>query len=141
MKQSGFSKYIFALCFFFCLLLPQAVFSQDFSSIDNDLQTLENLITDTILSMEEQQRLLEDLKTNLIENEILIGSYESIIQGQENLLRDLQVRLNEMSEIYRTQSALSAKYERSSRFWRTFTLIAIPVTAIVSGSIVWAVVR
>ncbi|MDR1893992.1 MAG: hypothetical protein LBQ61_04765, partial [Spirochaetales bacterium] len=63
---------------------------------------------------------------------------ESILAGRENLLKDLQARLNEMSETYRTQSALSAKYEKSSRFWKTFTLIAVPAAALLSGGLVWA---
>ena len=126
------------LCLALSLLSLQAAWSQDFSSIDRDLMTLENLIQDTILNTEEQQRLLEDLRRSLDESGNLIAAYESIITGQENLLKELQIHLNEMSETYRMQSALSARYERSSRFWRTFTLIAIPVTAIISGSLVWA---
>jgi hypothetical protein len=43
-----------------------------------------------------------------------------------------------MSEIYMTQSALSARYEKKSRFWRTFTLIAVPSAALLSGGLVWA---
>ena len=131
----------FVLCCFCLSLFSQAVFSQDFSSIDRDLQQLENLIADTILNTEEQQRLLDDLKANLNESGILIANYESIIEGRERLLKDLQARLSEMSETYRMQSALSAKYERSSKFWKTFTLIAIPATALISGGIVWAVSR
>jgi hypothetical protein len=46
-----------------------------------------------------------------------------------------------MSETYKMQSALSQKYAQSSKFWRTFTLIAIPVTAIISGGVVWAAVK
>jgi hypothetical protein len=53
------------------------------------------------------------------------------------LLRDLQTQLDELSEIYRKQSALSAKYEKNSRFWRTFTLIAVPTAALLSGGLVW----
>ena len=128
----------FVLCFFCCSLFSRALYAQDFSSIDRDLQQLENLIADTISSMEEQQRLLEDLMANLSESGTLIAGYENIIQEQESLLRNLQERLNEMSETYRTQSSLSAKYARSSRFWRTFTLIAIPAAALISGGIVWA---
>jgi hypothetical protein len=56
-------------------------------------------------------------------------------------LRDLQTRLSEMSEIYKMQSDLSRKYERKSKFWRTFTLIAIPSAALLSGGLVWAVTR
>ncbi|MDR2134995.1 MAG: hypothetical protein LBO76_00065, partial [Treponema sp.] len=62
----------------------------------------------------------------------------SIIAGRESLLKDLQARLTEMSETYRTQSALSAKYEKSSRFWKTFTLVGIPTAALLSGLLVWA---
>ncbi|AEF82804.1 hypothetical protein TREAZ_0862 [Leadbettera azotonutricia ZAS-9] len=40
-----------------------------------------------------------------------------------------------MSEIYARQSDLSAKYERSSAFWKKFTLIGLPVTALISGGI------
>jgi hypothetical protein len=36
------------------------------------------------------------------------------------------------------QSELSAKYEKSSKFWRTFTLIAVPAAALLSGGIVLA---
>jgi hypothetical protein len=77
----------------------------------------------------------------LAESGELIGTYESIIQEQESLLKDLQARLNEMPETYRTQSALSAKYEKSLRFWKTFTLIAVPSAAILSGARVWALMR
>jgi septal ring factor EnvC (AmiA/AmiB activator) len=137
MKKSA----VFALVFFYYSLFSPVVWPQDFSSIDNDLQTLENLIADTIASTQEQQRLLDDLRANLNESGNLIASYENIIQEQEKLLANLQARLNEMSETYRTQSALSAKYARTSKFWRTFTLIAIPVTAAISGTIVWAAGR
>ena len=126
----------------FCfLLLSQAAFAQDFSSVDSDLQQLEDLINDTIASTEEQQKLLRGLRESLNESGALISNYESIISGQENLLTDLQVRLNEMSETYRMQSALSVKYEKSSRFWRIFTITAIPTAAIISGGITWAVMK
>jgi hypothetical protein len=166
------------------LLVPQALSSQDFSSLDGDLSALERLIQDTLENSVEQQRQLDDLQRNLAESEILmknpgasswvssfckvwivcgesiptnskcyifkpeqapgygprlrIKNYESIITERENLLRDLQIRLNEMLEIYRKQSSLSAKYEKSSRFWKTFTLVAVPAAALLSGGLVWA---
>ena len=131
------------ICSFLLLLSPQAVWSQEFSfsDLDSDLIQLENLINNTILSMEDQQKLLQDLMLNLDESGNLIANYEKIIQEQENLLRDLRIRLHEMSETYRMQSGLSARLERSSRFWKTFTIVAIPVTALISGGIVWAVTR
>ena len=129
---------LIAIC---CLLLPQALYCQDFSSIERDLEQLENLIADTLLNTEEQQKQLEDLKRNLSESGNLIETYGNIITGQEKLLTDLQIRLNEMSETYRKQSSLSAKYEKSSKFWRTFTLIAVPAAAVLSGGIVWAATR
>ena len=107
----------------------------------NDLDQLETLIADTLRNTEAQQKQLEDLKRSLDESGNLIETYESIIAGRASLLKDLQTRLAEMSEIYRTQSALSEKYEKSSKFWKTFTLIAIPVTALLSGGIVFAVTR
>jgi septal ring factor EnvC (AmiA/AmiB activator) len=131
----------FALFFIFFLLSSQAVCSQDSSSIDTDLQTLENLIKDTITNTQEQQKLLEDLKQNLTESGALIESYEIVITEQENLLGSLREQLNAMSETYRMQSLLSAKYARSSKFWRTFTLITIPVTAVISGGLAWAMVK
>jgi septal ring factor EnvC (AmiA/AmiB activator) len=131
----------FALFLLLLQLLPQAVYSQDFSSIDMDLAQLEDLINDTIANTREQQKLLEDLKRNLNESEELIAGYSKIIQEQENLLASLRGQLTAMSEIYRTQSQLSAKYARNSKFWRTFTLAAIPVTALISGTIVWAAVK
>ena len=73
-------------CFIYFLLSSQAVYAQDFSSIDNDLQTLESLINDTLTNTQEQQKLLEDLKKNLDESGILIASYENTITEQEKLL-------------------------------------------------------
>ncbi|MDR2730852.1 MAG: hypothetical protein LBB81_08145 [Treponema sp.] len=137
MKKTG----AFVLFCTFFSLFSQAVWPQDFSSIDQDLAQLESLINDTLQNTIEQQKLLEDLKQNLDESGNLIGNYERIITERENLLRDLQTQLNAMYETYRKQSALSAKYEKNSKFWRTFTLIAIPVTAIISGSVVWAATR
>ena len=110
------------LCIFSSLSSPVA-FAQDFSSIDNDLQTL------------------EDLKKNLDESGNLIASYENTITEQEKLLASLREQLNAMYETYRKQSALSARYAQSSKFWKTFTLVAIPVTALISGTLVWAVGR
>ena len=54
-------KRIFALCFLFFLVLSPDAFSQDFSSLDQDLALLENLIQDTIANTQEQQKLLQDL--------------------------------------------------------------------------------
>jgi chromosome segregation ATPase len=128
----------FVILFACFLLSPQAAFSQDFSSLDRDLSELETLIQDTLANSEAQQKQLEDLRQTLKESGELIGTYESIIIERETLLRDLQTRLDALSEIYRKQSALSARYERSSRFWRTFTLIAVPTAAVLSGGLVWA---
>jgi chromosome segregation ATPase len=120
------------------LLLPRAAFSQDFSSLDEDLSALESLIQNMLENSEAQQKQLDDLRKNLAESGELLGNYETIIAERERLLKDLRERLAEMSETYRKQSALSAKYEKSSRFWKTFTLIALPATALLSGSLVWA---
>ena len=141
--MNHFSRFTAALllCCFSSLLFSQAAFSQDFSSIGSDLETLESLITDTLWNMEEQQKLLENLKRTLDESGNVIESYESIIAGHEDSLKSLQARLNEMSETYRTQSSLSAKYESSSRFWKTFTLIGIPSAALLSGTLVWTFMR
>ena len=113
-------------CALFCtlfLLFSQAASPQDFSSIDRDLAQL------------------EDLKANLDESGNIIAAYENTIQEQEKLLLNLQTQLNAMSEIYMKQSNLSLKYEKSSKFWRVFTLTAIPVIAVISGVTVWAVMR
>jgi len=115
--------------------------AQGFSSIDCDLEQLESLIADTLQNAQDQQRQLAGLKQALNESGSLIDSYEDTITWQENSLRDLQIRLSEMSEIYRTQSVSSVKYEKSSKFWRTFTLIGIPAAAFLSGGLVWAAQR
>jgi len=112
--------------------------AQGFSSIGRDLDQLESLIADTLLNSQEQQKMLEGLKQSLDEKEILIDSRESIITERESLLQELQAQLIEISEIYRTQSALSAKYERSSKFWKVFTAVGIPAAAVISGVFVWA---
>jgi chromosome segregation ATPase len=126
-----------ALFFILPLFSPQAALSQDFSSIGGDLSALESLIQDTLESSAEQQRQLDDLRRNLDESGELLRSYESIITGQEILLKGLQTRLDAMSETYRTQSSLSARYEKSSRFWKTFTLVGVPAAALLSGGLVW----
>jgi len=113
--------------------------AQGFSSIGSDLDQLEGLIAETLLCSEGQQRQLSDLTQTLNESGILIGSYESTITGLEGSVKELQARLGEMSEIYRTQSALSAKYERSSKLWKIFTLAGIPAAALLSGGIAWAI--
>jgi peptidoglycan hydrolase CwlO-like protein len=119
----------------------QSSSSQSFTSLDSDLQLLENLINDTLQNTEEQQKLLDDLRRSLDESGNLIGSYETIISEQENLLKELREQLAEMSETYRTRSALSETYGQKLRFWRTFTLIAIPAAAAISGGIVWGLAR
>jgi len=43
------------MCFIFFLLSSPVAFAQDFSSIDNDLQTLENLINDTLTNTQERR--------------------------------------------------------------------------------------
>ena len=146
MIYNNYKKYstcsiVAVICFIFFSLSSRAAYAQDFSSIDNDLQTLETLINDTLVNTQEQQKLLEDLKKNLDESGNLIASYKNTIQEQENLLANLREQLNAMYETYRKQSALSARYAQSSKFWRTFTIIAIPVTAVISGTLVWAVSR
>jgi len=138
-RLSGFVSVFF--CCACCLLCVPVLYSQDFSSVGKDLDQLESLINVTLLNTEEQQKLLENLQQNLNESGNLIEDYGNIINRQGQLLEDLQIRLNEMSETYRKQSALSARYERNSKFWRTFTLIAVPAAAILSGSLVWAGMR
>jgi septal ring factor EnvC (AmiA/AmiB activator) len=132
-----FSPFFSAFVLFYTLssLSPPAASSQDFSSLDRDLSELENLIQDTLENSVEQQKQLDDLRKNLAESGELLRNYETIIAERENLLKDLQTRLSEMSEIYRKQSALSAKYEKSARFWKTFTLIAVPAAALLSGAL------
>ena len=122
-------------------LLSQAAYSQDFSGVSRDLEELENLIAATLTNTEEQQRLLEDLQRNLNESGNTIEAYGNTITRQEQLLADLQSRLNEMSETYRKQSALSAKYEKSSKFWKIFTLIGIPTAALLGGALTAALSR
>jgi len=81
------------ILFIFSYLSSPAVYSQYFSSIDQDLAQLENLINDTLTNTQEQQKLLEDLKKNLDESGNLIVNYENIIQEQEKLLANLRKQL------------------------------------------------
>jgi hypothetical protein len=103
MKTNHYKKpltQLTAAVFLFTLfsLSSPAAYAQGFLSLDNDLQTLEDLIKDTLANTIEQQKLLDGLKQNLNESGILITNYENIIQEQEKLLKDLQTRLYEMSE-------------------------------------------
>jgi septal ring factor EnvC (AmiA/AmiB activator) len=141
LKKSS-PRYIAAvILFIFFYLSSPALYSQDFSSIDQDLAQLESLINDSIANTQEQQKQLEDLKQNLNESGELIASYENTIKEQEILLASLREQLTAMSETYKMQSQLSARYAQSSKFWRTFTIVAIPVTAVISGVVGWAVSR
>jgi septal ring factor EnvC (AmiA/AmiB activator) len=120
----------FTACFLLLSLSSSALCAQeplpDFSSIDRNLEELETLIGNTLSSSETLMQQLHDLRENL-------NGRETSITAQENLLRELRQRLGALSETYRAQSALSARYERSSRFWRTFTLVGIPAAALLSG--------
>ena len=135
----------YSLRLFLSQALPQvslqALFSQDFQSVNLNLEQLEDLITATLLNTKEQQNLLETLQQNLSESGNLIENYTSTINRQEQLLGELQIQLNTMSETYRKQSALSAKYEQKLKFWKTFTLVAVPAAALISGTVVWATLR
>jgi septal ring factor EnvC (AmiA/AmiB activator) len=136
--------------FFRALLLPalllalsQGLYSQeasaaalpDFLSIEQNLDALENLISDTLKSNETLIQQLQDLERNLSEQEQLLTERENSLAAQENLLRELRQRLNEMSATYKAQSELSRKYESNSRFWRTFTIIGIPTAAVISAGV------
>jgi hypothetical protein len=127
----------FTACFLLVSLSSSALFareqSPDFSSIDKNLEALETLISDTLSSSETLAQQLTDLKENLTEQERILNERETSIAAQESLLRELRQQLSEMSQTYKALSDLSVKYERSSRFWRTFTLIGIPVAALLSG--------
>ena len=138
MKYSGCMAAFFCAC---CLLFSPALHSQEFSSISGDLDQLESLIAGTLQDMEEQRQLLENLQQSLLESGDLIESYESATIRQGQLLEDLQNQLNEMLETYRMQSALSEKYAKSSKFWKTFTLIAVPAAAALSGGLAWMAAR
>ncbi|MDR1288291.1 MAG: hypothetical protein LBK08_11835 [Treponema sp.] len=123
---------------FFLRASPRALWPQeppDMRPVFDNLDALENLIGDTLSSSESLLKQLEDLKENLNEQERLLSGKENLLTAQENLLRELRAQLHGMSETYATQSALSAKYERSSRFWKTFTLAALPAAALISGGV------
>jgi uncharacterized coiled-coil protein SlyX len=115
---------------FLSLSLP--LYSQEPPSIYDNLDKLESLLLDTLSNSEAQNKQLEDLNKTLAEN-------EQIMQERERLLTDLRAQLTAMSETFQKQSDLSAKLERSSRFWKTFTLVGIPVTAVISAGVVAAI--
>ncbi|GHV64986.1 hypothetical protein AGMMS49587_18460 [Spirochaetia bacterium] len=121
-----------AVCCLISLLLSFPLYSQEPPSIYDNLDKLESLLLDTLSNSETQSRHLEDLNRTLAEN-------EQILRGREQLLTDLRAQLTAMSETFQKQSDLSAKYGRSSRFWKTFTLIGIPVTAVISAGVAAAV--
>jgi hypothetical protein len=62
LKKSS-PRYIAAvILFIFSYLSSPALYSQDFSSIDQDLAQLESLINDSIANTQEQQKQLEGAK-------------------------------------------------------------------------------
>jgi chromosome segregation ATPase len=116
-------------CCLISLLLSLPLYSQEQPSIYDNLERLESLLLDTLNNSEAQSKQLENLNTTLAEN-------ERIMQEREQLLTDLRTQLTEMSETFQKQSDLSAKLERNSKFWKTFTLVGLPVTAAISGGVV-----
>ena len=130
----------------FSSALPSALCAQEpppsFSSVADNLDALENLIAATLNDNETLTQQLQLLQQNLTEREALLSEREQLLSGkektltvQENLLRELRQQLGAMSSIYKEQSALSAKYERRYRRWKTFTLIGIPAAALISGGL------
>ena len=81
------------ILFIFSYLSSPALYSQDFSSIDQDLAQLESLINDTLTNTQEQQKQLEALKQNLNASAELINNYENTIKEQETLLASLRKQL------------------------------------------------
>jgi recombinational DNA repair ATPase RecF len=118
-----------AAFFLIFLLLSSPLCSQEAPSIYDNLDKLENLLLDTLTNSEQQSRQLEDLNTTLAEN-------EQILQEREQLLADLRTQLTSMSETFQKQSELYAKSERRSQFWKTFTLVGIPVAVVISAGVV-----
>ena len=62
MTTNPFKKYsspftAAVICFIFSSLSSPVAFAQDFSSIDNDLVQLDNLIAETLTNTQEQQKL------------------------------------------------------------------------------------
>jgi chromosome segregation ATPase len=138
----------------FCAVLPQVLCSQDasdsyrlssgqtdFSTIDSQLEELESLINDTIACNEALEKQLQDLKENLAKQEQISFERGNSIAGQDGLLKKLRSELGEMSETYKAQSDLSAKYEKSSRFWKIFTLLGIPLAILFSSGITAALTQ
>jgi uncharacterized protein HemX len=118
------------------LALSPALFAQesqpDLSDIDKSLEELQSLIEDTLSNEQQQTQRLDNLNQILAENERLLSE-------RETLLQTLKTQLADLSETYKRQSELSKKYERDSRFWRTFTLVGIPAAVVISGGVTAAI--
>jgi septal ring factor EnvC (AmiA/AmiB activator) len=104
----------------------------DLSSIDRQMEELQSLIDDTLNNEQQQIQRLNDLSQILAENERLLSE-------RETLLQTLKVQLADLSETYKMQANLSRKYERSSRFWRTCTLVGIPAAVAISAGVTAAI--
>jgi uncharacterized membrane protein YccC len=126
---------IFVLPLLFLALSP-ALFAQesqpDLSAIDRQMEELQSLIDDTLNNEQQQMQRLDDLNLILAENERLLAE-------RETLLQTLKTQLADLSETYKMQANLSRKYERSSKFWRTFTLVGIPAAILISGGVTAAI--
>jgi chromosome segregation ATPase len=89
MKHTPFIAFVFLP-----LLLPPALSAEepspDFASINNNLDTLETLILDTLTNNEELTKQLADLRANLNERERLLTEREALIVRQENSLTTLR---------------------------------------------------
>ncbi|MCL2443101.1 MAG: hypothetical protein FWD13_06490 [Treponema sp.] len=101
----------------------------------------EDLIDSMINNKQELQKLIEALRSNLHDSGNKDTACEAIITEQENILENLHNQLNIMSETYKKQKILLARYKQKSNFWKIFALIGIPITAVIIGFIFFSVIR
>ncbi len=87
--------------------------------------------TETVGRLEEELERERGINKQLREHNQRARDLTSELTGTTNRnVRNLQDAVSLISEI-----------RKNSKFWKTFTLIAIPVTAVISGSVVWALSR
>jgi hypothetical protein len=120
----------------FCLL-PAALFAEeplpDFASIESVMDGIESLLLDTIGTNETQQRQLNDLSQTLSER-------ERLIEEQGNSLRTLRTDLGGMSETWKKLSDYSKSLEQKSAFWKRFSIIGLPLAALLGAGITAGVI-
>jgi chromosome segregation ATPase len=106
-----------------------------FGSIYAGLDSLETLMNAMHERNETLQSDINNLETNLAQSGELLHERNASIARLQALLTDLKTQSDAMREAYKRQRQSLQKSEQRLRNWRLFALVALPITAVISGGL------